>query len=202
MPNAILLIFGMILPYSAAYADDFSPPDARKNGITWNPLTSALIQTFLGDLEEEGALIDAGVSDFNLRFQRRINSKIGLTLQAEYTQFSLFTQTTYVGIRGGPRIFFHPNNLKGWSATPFVTLGRSSITAGTYSLSTWFVWGAGSEINYTWFWGPVLIELGLGGYFTQNIGYRAHAESMQDTTAPDSLSQLKPLLTMGLGYAF
>ena len=207
MPSGTLLIFvgilGALCPYSVAYGEeDHKETEIRSNGLTWNPLVPMLAQIASGDLEEEGSLINAGLSDFNLRFQRRVHKKTGFTLQAEYTQLSLFTRTTYVGIRGGPRFFFHSNNLKGWSATPFATLGRSSITAGTYSLGSWFVCGAGSEFNYTFFWGPMLMELGLGGYFTQNVGYTVHAESMKDTTAPDSLIQWKPLLTMGVGYAF
>ncbi|MAA78435.1 MAG: hypothetical protein CL916_04180 [Deltaproteobacteria bacterium] len=195
-------IFGATDPYSVAYGERKQNREKLSNAITWNPLAAAIIEIALGDLKKEGSLIDAGASDFNLRFQRRINSKIGFTIQADYTQFSLFTRMTYIGIRGGPRLFFHPTNLKGWSATPFVTLGRNSITAGTYSLSSWFMCGAGSEINYTWFWGSLLMEVGLGGYFTQNLGYRIHAESMQATTAPAPLNTWKPLITMGLGYAF
>lgn len=195
-------ILGAMVPYPVAYGESVPKNEHRINGITWNPLIPVLAHIALEDLREEGSLIDAGLSDFNLRFQRRVHKKIGLTLQTEFTQLSLFTRTTYVGVRGGPRFYFHNNNLAGWSATPFVTLGRSSITAGSYGLSSWLVSGAGSEINYTFFWGSLLIELGLGGYFTQNIGYTAHAESMQDTTVPDSMIQWKPLLTMGIGYAF
>ncbi len=201
---ALTSVFGFLLPDSVAHGEEeqADTPENHRYGVTWNPLASVLIQSSLNDLKEEEALIELGVSDFNLRFQHRLNRKIGFTVQAEYTRLSTFIQTTYVGIRGGPRFFFHPTKLNGWSSTPFVTLGRSIITAGSYSLSSWVVCGAGGELNYTHLWGPILIELGLGGYFTQNLGYSIHADSLQGTAAPAPMSEWKPLLTMGIGYAF
>ena len=205
-PRRFLCAFlGILIFHTNAYGESSAQEIANKEpqyAITWNPLFSTLSQSLLRNVEEEADLINIGVADFSLRFQNRLASKIGILIQADYTQLSLFTQTTYVGVRGGPRYFFRPTGLGGWSATPFILIGRSVVAAGAYGLASWTVCGLGAEMDYTWSWGPVLLEIGLGGYTAYNIGYTAHADTLNETSAPPTISQWKPLLTMGIGYAF
>ena len=188
---------------STAYGEEEKEEkDAYQSAITWNPLAFVLVQHGMDELEEEAILLGMGVSDFNLRLQHRINRSVGWTLQAEYTQLSLFTKTTYLGVRGGPRFFLEPETIQGWSTTPFLTLGRTIISAGTYSLSSWVVLGSGGEVNYTWLWDRTVLDIGLGAYAATNIGYVAHATTMAGTSAPEQLLAIKPIITIGVGYAF
>ena len=201
--NLSIFCWGVgILPFSIAHAQEERGSTQYNSALIWTPLPSVLINSALRDFEEEGALIDIGASDFGLRLQHRLNTKLGWNLQVDYTQISLFTRTTYVGVRGGPRFFFQPTTLQGWSSTPFVSLGRSMITAGTYSLSSWFVLGIGGEVNHTWLWGRFVVDIGLGAYAATNIGYVAHAQTMEGSVAPEQIIGLKPILNLGLGYVF
>ena len=202
MHVGLIFCWGLLSSSSVQAQEEEKEGGQYQSAITWTPLISVLINSAFGDLEEEATLLNIGASDFGLRFMHRLNSKYGLTLHLDYSQLSLFTRTTYVGVRGGPRFFFKPVTLHGWSATPFVTLGRCMITAGTYSLSSWAVLGVGGEINHTWLWKRFVLDLGLGAYAATNIGYTAHADTMQGSTAPEQIIGVKPLATLGLGYAF
>lgn len=175
----------------------------RHFAILVNPLVPLILDAIQNELDEqEGNLIGIGAFDINLRAHQIVTKEMGYTLQFEYSQLSFFTQTTYVGVRGGPRFSFRNKGLTDWSWMPFILLGRNVISAGTHSFCSWATLGAGAEIDFTWFWGDVLLEMGLGGYSTQNFAYTTYSETFTDTTAPPPLSPWKPLLTLGIGYAF
>ena len=210
-PIFALVILGMMIHHPAP-AEELrkpsatTPKDNRSDhtfAILVNPLVPFILDIVENEIDQkEAKLIGIGATDFNLRTHHLLNKEMGYTLQFEYSQLSLFTQTTYVGIRGGPRFSFRKTGLTGWSWTPFLLLGRNVLSAGTYSLCSWTTAGAGVEIDLTWFWGNVLFDMGLGGYSTHNFAYAIYSDTFADTSAPAPLSSWKPLLTMGVGYAF
>ena len=208
---AICVMIGMVIHHPIQAEENpkssiIASKDNRNEyqfAILFNPLVPVILDTIQNELDEtEAKMIGIGATDFNLRTHQILNKEMGYTLQFEYSRLSFFTQTTYVGIRGGPRLSLRKTGLTDWSWTPFVLLGRNVLSAGTYSLCSWATVGAGAELDFTWFWGNILFEMGLGGYSTQNFGYTIHAETFKDTSAPAPISSWKPLLTMGVGYAF
>jgi len=208
---AICVMLGMVIhhPIQAEENPESSIIASKDNrndhnfAILVNPLVPLIVDIVENEIDEkEAKLIGIGATDFNLRAHHLLNKEMGYTLQFEYSQLSILTQTTYVGIRGGPRFSFRKTGLTGWSWTPFVLLGRNVLSAGTYSLCSWTTAGAGAEVDLTWFWGDVLFDMGLGGYSTHNFAYAIYSDTFADTSAPAPLSSWKPLFTMGVGYAF
>ena len=202
-----MVILGVMMHHPAQAEETVSATTGQKSERTFavlvNPLVPAILDIIQNEFDDKEAnLIGMGAFDLNLRAHQIVNKEMGYTIQFEYSQLSFFTQTTYVGIRGGPRFSFRKTGLTDWSWNPFLLLGRNVIAAGTYSFCSWATVGAGAEIDLTWFWGDILFELGLGGYSTHNFAYTTYSETFEDTVAPAPISPWKPLLTMGVGYAF
>jgi hypothetical protein len=178
--------------------------DKTTTALLFAPFSSLLISIVENEItkEEPDALFVLGATDFGFRGHYVWGPKIGVTVQLEYSSFQFFTKTTHTGVRIGPRIPLQNKEFLGWTICFFVLIGRTVISSGAYPLASWSVLGAGAEITYTWTWDSVLLESGLGVYQSHNVGYRTYAESMKETTAPDGLLPLKPMLTLGVGYAF
>ena len=126
-----------------------------------------------------------------------------MTLQFEYTSATLFTRTTHMGLRVGLRHPLRESGLNGWSATPFLLLGRRGCVErrnlqSRFLDDPWGWRGVGIQLLL----GPVFLELGFGGYSAQNIGFVSYSEALDSVDAPKPLLGIKPLLTMGIGYAF
>ena len=181
--SIISLVFITTSFTNFAYAESEQESETKQKrptyGVIFNPLIPVILNSLQnGDELKEAKIIGLGANDYNIRVHHMFDQKMGVTIQLEYSQLSIFTKTTYVGIRSGPRFSIKKQGLIDWSIMPFTILGRNVVSAGTYSLASWATIGFGAEMNYTWFWGDALMEIGLGMYKTHNIGYTIYTDSL------------------------
>jgi hypothetical protein len=178
--------------------------ESPSTAILFNPLIPIALSLIKDQIskEEPEAIFILGATDFNLRGHYMWSETLGLTIQLEHSFLRFFTNTAHTGVRIGPRVSPKGKGLMGWTVFPFFIMGRTVLTSGTYALASWSVLGAGAELNYTHRWRSVLLAGGVGVYRTENIGYTTYADSMEGTVAPDVLIGIKPVLTLGVGYAF
>jgi hypothetical protein len=193
----------MYLVYLSQLAAAQVSSDDTSYAIVINPILPSLAVAANGlvTLTEINDYFSSSVWDANIRGYQKLNDQFGLMLQLDYTRSNIWITATHFGGRFGPRFSFQKKGLSGWSGTPFVIGGATTMNAGQYRLSRWGNIGIGGEIGHTTIYKQMVLDLAIGAYSSTNIGYTNYAQALDQSTSPTGFP-IKPIFHIGLGYAF
>ena len=137
--------------------------ETKDGAFIVNPTLPAL--TILADglisLTEFEDFLKLRVWDVNLRGYKVYNQRWSLMAQVDFTRTNILSTSTHFGCRVGPRVSLQNSGITGWSWTPFVMTGHTSVSAGNYPLSKWGVLGIGGELDRTYVWNNFILDLGF-----------------------------------------
>ena len=180
------------------------PSTVLQSAVLVNPTLPAITATANGVLQltEIDDFISIGISDANLRVLHQPSQRWGVMMHIDYSHVSYMLSASHVGLRVGPRMSLRGTGLSDWYLSAALIGGVSTISASNYRLAHWGVLGCSSELGRTWVWKQLIVEVGVGLYSTQNIGYHAPAQAFNNGTAPAALLPVKASYHTGIGYAF
>lgn len=197
LPVLLVFVGAVLVPaptFAAAPSTPESPDEApakpshRQRAL----LTSPLLPTLA--LVANSAGLDAVAG--NLRYHQMLTEDLGFTVTGAIGHINLLLRFYTVGVRVGPRATFSNRGVNGWFVHPnfLFAMGWSNIKGG--GSTHWVpIVGAGVAGGYTFVWGPVALELGLGGYYSALL---RSGGAVADVAAPP----IKPELNISVGYAF
>ena len=176
------------------------PPPGPTTVVLFSPLGPAIALGFHLAPFEFG--VDVSALDLNLRTHYAVSDRWGFTAQIDFTRAELLVQAAHAGVRVGPRMSLGRRGLVGWGLSPFVLAGTTHMSAGDTRLADWATVGLGAEIGRVFIKNRLVFELGMGAYWSTNLAYRSHSETLADTGAPEPVLPVMPLLTASVGCAF